>query len=117
MNLNPTSPLSGKPLSECDDREVELWIWWRMGAGGYSLNALKRNSGAGPRWTQNDPPALSLMETDEWPEWYSLEYQHANRTAFVTDMRTDDDVVRASTPAAAIARAWLVAVENKEEKP
>lgn len=120
---NPTSPLSGRPLSECDNREVDAWCCYRRGEyEKEELCELLAKAYKGPflvtgDYTHDGNAALSLMQSDVWPESVWI-LDKTSEGFYVRDISDDLQwltiAYHAASPAAAIARAWLVAKEAKE---
>lgn len=115
MNINPTSPLSGKPLSECDDREIDAWIDMRKGEKVVKkvvwFVERKHTVFCPACYTTSGDAALALMQTDEWPDDWTLGKYYDDFG--IHSYSLGAYVATKPTPAAAIARAWLVAAESR----
>ena len=108
MNLNPTSPLSGRPLYECDDWAINAWIDHLIWPKDGTYVAVF----APTPYTTSGDAALALMQTEEWPDGWSV-VKIGKRFAVRNQGNTSLVTYLFDVPAAAITRAWLVAAEAR----
>lgn len=123
MNLNPKSPFSGKPLSDCPDREVDAWCAMLCGITPFffffesaSTSDDSTNCHDAPHYTTSWAAAGPLMERDEWPEnWVLVRWNKKRNIWCVMDSKNLFNFISGDTGPAAITRALVVAAEHKKE--
>ena len=125
MNLNPLSPLTGTPLDECSARELDAWIALRLGLLNvgwniefsdwvYSKTIDTLAVYPVARYGATDI-ALGLMEHDVWPVGRCL-CRAIDEVGFTVydNVSWGPHVATADTAPLAICKAWIIAVEAKE---
>lgn len=128
MNLDPLSPISGKPLSKCGDSELNAWCATLLGIPVYAEERsygiqyrLNRHTWEptvsvphyGTSWADSAP----LMERGEWLPQYSVARMYSGCVAvFYKEVESDiDRNVSTATGPAAIRNAFIVAAKHEKD--
>lgn len=121
MNLNPTSPLSGKAMSDCDERELDAWTEVLINKNYPEVSTWIRNRGAARHFGSQWEDAGPLMDHKQWPMSLELTRCSGGFGVYEREWLSSDEsevtlIARAVFAPAAIRNAFIIACVAQQHR-
>ncbi|MCC6797675.1 MAG: hypothetical protein IT366_21360 [Candidatus Hydrogenedentes bacterium] len=121
VNLNPTSPFSGKPLNQCDERELDAWTEVLINKNYPEVHMWIRNRGAARHFGSQWEDAGPLMERKEWPMNLELTRCSGGFGVYEREWLSSDEsevtlITQTVFAPAAIRNAFIIAYVSQQQR-